>query len=143
MKDTTPERTSYIDGIPVKEIAESFGTPSIVYSYNKIYENFNAIKQSFESEKRTIFYSVKANSNLSILKIFNDLGAGFDIVSLGELKRVLSVNVDPKNIVYSGIEWRARDILKLSKEQKEKVIVMLESLDEIDDIQNIFINCEL
>ncbi|GIR92106.1 MAG: hypothetical protein CM15mP93_02930 [Thiotrichaceae bacterium] len=69
---------------------------SIVYSYNKIYENFNAIKQSFESEKRKIFYSVKANSNLSILKIFNDLGAGFDIVSLGELKRVLSVNVDPK-----------------------------------------------
>ena len=96
MKDTTPERTSHIDGIPVKEIAESFGTPSIVYSYNKIYENFNAIKQSFESEKRKIFYSVKANSNLSILKIFNDLGAGFDIVSLGELKRVLSVNVDPK-----------------------------------------------
>ena len=52
MKDTTPERTSHIDGIPVKEIAESFGTPSIVYSYNKIYENFNAIKQSFESDKR-------------------------------------------------------------------------------------------
>ena len=44
--------------------------------------------------------------------------------------------------MYSGIEWRARDILKLSKEQKEKVIIMLESLDEIDDIQNIFINCE-
>ena len=115
MKDTTPERTSYIDGIPVKEIAESFGTPSIVYSYNKIYENFNAIKQSFESEKRKIFYSVKANSNLSILKIFNDLGAGFDIVSLGELKRVLSVNVDPKNIVYSGVGKSSNEILECMK----------------------------
>ena len=115
MKDTTPERTSYIDGIPVKEIAESFGTPSIVYSYNKIYENFNAIKQSFESEKRKIFYSVKANSNLSILKIFNDLGAGFDIVSLGELKRVLSVNVDPKNIVYSGVGKSSDEILECMK----------------------------
>tara|TARA_B100000401_G_scaffold404280_1_gene318362 strand:- start:258 stop:1505 length:1248 start_codon:yes stop_codon:yes gene_type:complete len=115
MKDTTPERTSHIDGIPVKEIAESFGTPSIVYSYNKIYENFNAIKQSFESEKRKIFYSVKANSNLSILKIFNDLGAGFDIVSLGELKRVLSVNVDPKNIVYSGVGKSSNEILECMK----------------------------
>ena len=115
MKDTTPERTSYIDGIPVKEIAESFGTPSIVYSYNKIYENFNAIKQSFESDKRKIFYSVKANSNLSILKIFNDLGAGFDIVSLGELKRVLSVNVDPKNIVYSGVGKSSNEILECMK----------------------------
>ena len=115
MKDTTPDRTSHIDGIPVKEIAESFGTPSIVYSYNKIYENFNAIKQSFESEKRKIFYSVKANSNLSILKIFNDLGAGFDIVSLGELKRVLSVNVDPKNIVYSGVGKSSDEILECMK----------------------------
>ena len=46
------------------------------------------------------------------------------------------------NFIYSGIEWRAHDVLKLSKEQKEKVVIMLESLDEIDDIQNIFINCE-
>ena len=83
--------------------------------YLKIYENFNAIKQSFESEKRKIFYSVKANSNLSILKIFNDLGAGFDIVSLGELKRVLSVNVDPKNIVYSGVGKSSDEILECMK----------------------------
>ena len=46
------------------------------------------------------------------------------------------------NIIYSGIEWRAHNVLKLSSEQKEKVVIMLESLDEIDDIQNIFINCE-
>ena len=46
------------------------------------------------------------------------------------------------NFIYSGIEWRAHIVLKLSKEQKEKVVIMLESLDEIDDIQNIFINCE-
>ena len=53
-----------------------------------------------------------------------------------------SIEKKISNLIYSGIEWRARDILKLSKEQKEKVIIMLESLDEIDDIQNIFINCE-
>ena len=53
-------------------------------------------------------------------------------------------NIEKKisNFIYSGIEWRAHNVLKLSKEQKEKVIIMLESLDEIDDIQNIFINCE-
>ena len=53
-----------------------------------------------------------------------------------------SIEKKISNLIYSGIEWRARDILKLSNEQKEKVIIMLESLDEIDDIQNIFINCK-
>ena len=53
-----------------------------------------------------------------------------------------SIEKKISNLMYSGIEWRARDILQLSKEQKEKVIIMLETLDEIDDIQNIFINCE-
>ena len=54
-------------------------------------------------------------------------------------------NIEKKisNFIYSGIEWRAHNILKLSEEQKKKVIIMLETLDEIDDIQNIFINCEL
>ena len=47
------------------------------------------------------------------------------------------------NLMYSGIEWRAHNVLKLPEEQKEKVIVMLEGLDDIDDIQNIFTNCEL
>ncbi len=53
-----------------------------------------------------------------------------------------SIEKKISNLMYSGIEWRARDILQLSKEQKEKVIIMLETLDEIDDIQNIFVNCE-
>ena len=53
-----------------------------------------------------------------------------------------SIEKKISNLMYSGIEWRARDILQLSNDQKEKVIVMLETLDEIDDIQNIFINCE-
>ena len=53
-----------------------------------------------------------------------------------------SIEKKISNLIYSGIEWRARDILKLSNEQKEKVIIMLESLDENDDIQNIFINCK-
>ena len=53
-------------------------------------------------------------------------------------------NIEKKisNFMYSGIEWRAHNVLKLSEEQKEKVIIMLETLDEIDDIQNIFINCK-
>ena len=53
-----------------------------------------------------------------------------------------SIEKKISNFIYSGIEWRAHNVLKLSKEQKEKVVNMLETLDEIDDIQNIFINCE-
>lgn len=135
MKDTTPEKTSHIDGIPVKEIAESFGTPSIVYSYNKIYENFNAIKQSFESEKRKIFYSVKANSNLSILKIFNDLGAGFDIVSLGELERLKYIGADPKKIVFSGVA-KSDEEIKASLEYGI-LLFNVESIAELENINSI------
>ena len=65
---------------------------------------------------------------------------------LSEMKDFYKVKTEIENkisnFIYSGIEWRAHNVLKLSKEQKEKVVVMLESLDEIDDIQNIFINCE-
>ena len=65
---------------------------------------------------------------------------------LSEMKDFYKVksNIENKigNFIYSGIEWRAHNVLKLSKEQKEKVVIMLENLDEIDDIQHIFINCD-
>ena len=92
-----------IDGISVQEIADDFGTPCFVYSEKSIIENFKEIQDIFCSDKRNVFYSVKANSNLSILKLLSDMGSGFDIVSIGELKRVLKIGADPKKIIYSGV----------------------------------------
>ena len=97
--------TYNIDGVSIQEVAEKFGTPCFVYSEKSISENFKEIRDIFcndSDNKRSVYYSVKANSNLSILKLLSSLGAGFDIVSMGELDRVTKIGVDPKKIVYSG-----------------------------------------
>ena len=90
-----------IDGISAQEIANDFGTPCFVYSEKSITKSFKEIQDVFCNDKRNVFYSVKANSNLSILKLLSDMGSGFDIVSIGELERVLKIGADPKKIIYS------------------------------------------
>ena len=103
---------SFIDGISLKKIAGDFGTPCFIYSHNDLVQNFSEIKNVFASEKRKVFYSVKANSNLSILKVLLELGAGFDIVSLGELERVIKIGAQPEKIIYSGVGKSEEEIIR-------------------------------
>ena len=103
---------SFIDGISLKKIAGDFGTPCFIYSHNDLVKNFSEIKNVFASEKRKVFYSVKANSNLSILKVLSELGAGFDIVSLGELERVIKIGAQPEKIIYSGVGKSEEEIIR-------------------------------
>ena len=103
---------SFIDGISLKKIAGDFGTPCFIYSHNDLVKNFSEIKNVFASEKRKVFYSVKANSNLSILKVLLELGAGFDIVSLGELERVIKIGAQPEKIIYSGVGKSEEEIIR-------------------------------
>ena len=103
---------SFIDGISLKKIAGDFGTPCFIYSHNDLVRNFSEIKNIFASEKRKVFYSVKANSNLSILKVLLELGAGFDIVSLGELERVIKIGAQPEKIIYSGVGKSEEEIIR-------------------------------
>ena len=103
---------SFIDGISLKKIAADFGTPCFIYSHNDLVKNFSEIKNVFASEKRKVFYSVKANSNLSILKVLLELGAGFDIVSLGELERVIKIGAQPEKIIYSGVGKSEKEIIR-------------------------------
>ena len=84
-------------------IAQKYGTPCYVYSKQKIIENYQQYQRGFADRAHLICYSVKANSNLSILKILADLGCGFDIVSGGELARVLAIGADSSKIVFSGV----------------------------------------
>jgi diaminopimelate decarboxylase len=99
-----------IDGVSIKELAEKFGTPFFVYSESSISKSFQEIKDVFGSNKKDIYYSVKANSSLSILKLLLNMGAGFDIVSMGELDRVIKIGANPKKIVYSGVGKSESDI---------------------------------
>jgi diaminopimelate decarboxylase len=91
------------EAVPLAELAARFGTPAYVYSRSTIEENFNHIEGRLADIPNLICYSVKANSNLKILNLLRQAGAGFDIVSRGELARVLKVGARPDTIVFSGV----------------------------------------
>ena len=91
------------ESVPLRTIAEKFGTPCYVYSRAALTEALRQFNDGFASFDHLICYAVKANSNLAILNTFASLGAGFDIVSGGELARVLAAGGDPNKIVFSGI----------------------------------------
>lgn len=93
----------YVEEIALADLAQRFGTPCYIYSHAALVNNYQIFKQAFSDIKHHIFYAVKANSNLSLLRILAQLGAGFDIVSGGELARVIAAGGDPKRVVFSGV----------------------------------------
>ncbi len=124
----------YIEGVSIASIAESVGTPCYIYSYQYLQDSFTAYSEAFSSMDTLICYSVKANSNLAILKAFSDLGSGYDIVSGGELLRVIRAGGDPGKVVFSGVgktreEMRAAieaGILFFNVESEEELHVLNE-----------------
>jgi diaminopimelate decarboxylase len=104
------DRSLYCDNVALADIAAEAGTPCYVYSAQTILENFQAYDTAFGAQPHTVCYAVKANSNLSILKLLGKAGAGFDLVSGGELFRVLKAGADPNKIVFSGVGKTASEI---------------------------------
>ena len=100
----------HCEDYPLDSLAKDYGTPCFVYSASAMASAYHAIKNAFEQHKPLICYAVKANSNLTILKLLSDLGAGFDIVSGGELARVLRIGADPSKVVFSGVGKQADEI---------------------------------
>ncbi|HZD30045.1 MAG TPA: diaminopimelate decarboxylase, partial [Candidatus Angelobacter sp.] len=99
------------DAIPLRLLAERYGTPLYVYSATAIRQRYQQFDQAFAACDHTICYSVKANSNLSILRLLASLGAGFDIVSGGELQRVLHASrKSAGSVVFSGVGKQADEI---------------------------------
>jgi diaminopimelate decarboxylase len=93
----------FCEQVSLNQIADQFGTPSYVYSRAAFTRHFLEYQQALGDHAGMICYAVKANSNIAILNILAKLGAGFDIVSLGELERVLKAGGDPARIVFSGV----------------------------------------
>jgi diaminopimelate decarboxylase len=91
------------DDRPLAELARAFGTPLYVYSAHALRENYRRIAAAFAPLQARVCYAVKANFNLHLLRILKDEGAGFDIVSGGELYRVLKAGADPAHIVFAGV----------------------------------------
>ena len=95
--------TLYAEDLSVATLAERFGTPLYVYSRATLERHFHAFDQAFADHPHQICYAVKANSNIAVLNLLARLGAGFDIVSGGELTRVLRAGGDPAKVVFSGV----------------------------------------
>src|SRR5271165_2070491 len=104
------EDTLYCDDIALADIVRRTGTPAYVYSATGILDRYRAYDQAFGEHAHQICYAVKANSNLSVLSLLAEAGAGFDIVSGGELFRVLKAGGDPGKVVFSGVGKTADEI---------------------------------
>ena len=92
----------FLDGLSFKEIYEEFGSPCYIYSQKTILNNLRRYQDSLK-DRGLICFSVKANSNTNILKLISDQSAGFDVVSGGELAKVLYVGAQPDKIIFSGV----------------------------------------
>ncbi|MEO8628700.1 MAG: alanine racemase, partial [Betaproteobacteria bacterium] len=99
-----------VEEMPLSRIAAEFGTPCFVYSRAALTSAFESFDSPFGASAHLICYAVKANSNLAILQLFARLGSGFDIVSGGELARVLKAGADPRRVVFSGVGKRVDEM---------------------------------
>ncbi|MFT6121667.1 MAG: diaminopimelate decarboxylase [Oleiphilaceae bacterium] len=98
------------EDVPLAKIAEQFSTPTYVYSRATLERHYHAYKTAFGEQENLICYAVKANSNLAVLNILAKLGSGFDIVSVGELERVLKAGGEPEKIIFSGVGKQAHEM---------------------------------
>ena len=102
----------YAESLLVKDLMKSYGSPLYIYSKSQIEFNWNLFKKSFGDHPHLICYAVKANSNIAVLNTLAKLGSGFDIVSLGELERVIAAGGNPSKCVYSGVAKNEHSIQK-------------------------------
>jgi diaminopimelate decarboxylase len=100
----------FAEGMPIKKIAKEVGTPAYIYSLAALRQQFRTFDQAFSSVPHLVCFSVKANSNIALLRVFAKEGGGFDIVSGGELFRALRAGADPKKVVFSGVGKKKDEI---------------------------------
>ena len=109
---TYREGSLYAENVAVSAIAAAHGTPCYIYSRAALEEAFMEYHQALEGAEHLICYAVKANSNLAVLNVLARLGAGFDIVSGGEMERVMAAGGDPSKIVFSGVSKKPEEMAR-------------------------------
>ena len=102
----------YVEDLPVKQLAEEFGTPLYIYSRATLERHWHAFDSALGDHPHLICYAVKANSNIGILNVMAKLGSGFDIVSQGELERVLAAGGEASKVVFSGVAKSRAEIMR-------------------------------
>jgi diaminopimelate decarboxylase len=123
----------YCEEVPLATIAREVGTPCYVYSHRTLLDGYRALDQAFAGLPHLICYAMKANANLTILRVFLDAGGGLDIVSGGELYRALCAGADPKRIVFAGLGKTQEEIEAAL--QADILLFNVESSQELAAIQ--------
>lgn len=125
----------HAENVPLTSIAEAYGTPTYVYSKAYLEQQFLSYQGALEGRDHLICYAVKANSNIAVLNVLARLGAGFDIVSEGELERVLAAGGTPEKIVFSGVAKTVREMQRAL--QVGIHCFNLESAAELETLQRV------
>jgi diaminopimelate decarboxylase len=122
----------YCEEVPVRLIAEKIGTPCYIYSHATLSHHFTTFDSAFTDVAHLTCYSVKANSNIALLKLFGSMGGGADIVSGGELYRARMAAIPPDRIVYSGV---GKTVEEIDFALREKILMFnIESTQELEQI---------
>jgi diaminopimelate decarboxylase len=125
----------YAEEVPVKKLAEKYGTPLYIYSYNTLSRHFRAYDDAFNDYPHIICFAIKSNSNTAILRLFAKNGGGADIVSGGELYVALKAGMKPEKIVYAGV-GKTEDEIRFAL--KSKILMFnVESEDELRGIDRV------
>jgi len=125
----------FAEGVALSALAQRFGTPTYVYSRAHIEAQYRAYDDALSGTPHLVCFAVKANSNLGVLNVLARLGAGFDIVSRGELERVLAAGGQPERIVFSGV-GKTRDDMRRALEVGVHCF-NVESTDELERLQEV------
>ncbi len=124
-----------IEEVSTQQLVQQYGTPLYVYSKKAVLEAYQAYSDSFAEIDHQICYAVKANSNLAVLKVLAQAGAGFDLVSSGELARVLAAGADPSKIVFSGV---GKTVAEMKAALQAGIgCFNVESLSELDTLNTV------
>jgi diaminopimelate decarboxylase len=131
----------YGEDVALSHIAKTYGTPTYVYSRATLERHWHAFNDAVSAHKHLICYAVKANSNIGVLSVLAQLGSGFDIVSGGELSRVLAAGGDPKKVVFSGVGKTEAEI-HFALETGIKCF-NVESIPELERIQSVALSMDV
>ena len=124
-----------VENISVQKLAKKYKTPFYCYSLSQLKDNYYALNKAFKAVKPIICFSVKSNSNLTLLRELKKMGSGADVVSIGELLKATKVGINPKKIVFSGVGKTEEEIKMAIK--KKVLLINVESENEINLINKI------
>jgi len=137
----------FCEDVPVEKLADEFGTPAYIYSKKYFVDRFNELNGALGNIKHSVFFACKSNFNLSVIKIFVELGSGVDVNSEGELYRALKAGAKPENIIMSGVGKTENEIklalekgiLMIKAESEEEIILINEIAGSLNKIAHVAI----